>query len=80
VKTVCQHIPTFSVSFADSSLIEGGGEQSEPEGVKKRAEPAFTSAEACRASKSCSRGRFCAIPYMLKKTAFPDWCGEKRLC
>jgi len=36
VKTVCQHIPTFSVSFADSSLIEGGGERSEPEGVKNR--------------------------------------------
>ena len=39
VKTVCQHIPIFSVSFADSSLIEGGGEQSEPEGVKKPLSP-----------------------------------------
>ena len=39
MKTICQHIPTFSVSFADSSLIEGGGEQSEPEGVKKNRFP-----------------------------------------
>ena len=36
--------------------------------TKKRAEPAFTSAEACHTSKSCSRGRFCAISYMSKKT------------
>ena len=28
--------------------------------IKKRAEPAFTSAEVCHASKSCSRGRFYA--------------------
>ena len=35
--------------------------------IKKRAEPAFTSAEVCHASKSCSRGRFCAISYTLKK-------------
>ena len=45
-----------------------------------RAEPVFTSAEVRHASKSCSRGRFYAISYMLKKpfslkrgrTAFPD--------
>ena len=37
--------------------------------LKKRAEPAFTSAKVCHASKSCSRGRFCAISYMLKKTS-----------
>ena len=35
--------------------------------IKKRAEPAFTSAEVCHASKSCSRGRFYAISYTLKK-------------
>ena len=29
----------------------------------KRAEPAFTSAEVGKASKSCSRGRFYAISY-----------------
>ena len=40
--------------------------------TKKRAEPAFTSAEACHASKSCSRGRFCAISYMSKKHIHPD--------
>ena len=39
--------------------------------TKKRAEPAFTSAEACHASKSCSRGRFCAISYMLKSGLSP---------
>ena len=37
--------------------------------LKKRAEPAFISAKVCHASKSCSRGRFCAISYMLKKTS-----------
>ena len=40
--------------------------------TKKRAEPAFTSAEACHASNSCSRGRFCAISYMSKKHIHPD--------
>ena len=40
--------------------------------TKKRAEPAFTSAEACHTSKSCSRGRFCAISYMSKKHIHPD--------
>ena len=39
--------------------------------TKKRAEPAFTSAEVCHASKSCSRGRFCAISYMSKKRVEP---------
>ena len=34
--------------------------------IKKRAEPAFTSAKVCHASKSCSRGRFYAISYTLK--------------
>jgi len=34
--------------------------------IKKRAEPAFTSAEVRHASKSCSRGRFFAISYTLK--------------
>ena len=33
---------------------------------KKRAEPAFTSAEVRHASKYCTRGRFYAIPYTLK--------------
>ena len=40
--------------------------------AKKRAEPAFTSAEGCHASKSCSRGRFCAISHMSKKHIHPD--------
>ena len=40
--------------------------------TKKQAEPAFTSAEARHASKSCSRGRFCAISYMSKKHIHPD--------
>ena len=40
-------------------------------GLKKRAEPAFTSAEVRRASKFCSRGRFYAISYTLKKRAEP---------
>ena len=35
--------------------------------LKKRAEPAFTSAEVRHTSKSCSRGRFYAISY-IKKT------------
>ena len=35
--------------------------------LKRRPEPAFTSAEVRRASKSCSRGRFCAISYTLKR-------------
>ena len=35
--------------------------------IKKRAEPAFTSAEVRHASKSCSRGRFYTISYTLKK-------------
>ena len=35
--------------------------------IKKRAEPAFTSAEVRHTSKSCSRGRFYAISYTLKK-------------
>ncbi len=35
--------------------------------MKKRADPAFTSAEVRHASKSCSRGRFYAISYALKK-------------
>ena len=33
----------------------------------KRAEPAFTSAEVCHASKSCARGRCYAIPYTKNK-------------
>ena len=37
--------------------------------IKKRAEPAFTSAKVRHASKSCSRGRFFAISYMLKNSA-----------
>ena len=40
-------------------------------GSKKRAEPAFTSAEVRHTSKSCSRGRFYAISYTLKKRAEP---------
>ena len=40
-----------------------------PGSEKKRAEPAFTSAEVRHASKSCSRGRFCAISYTLKEKA-----------
>ena len=40
--------------------------------AEKRAEPAFTSAEVCHASKSCSRGRFCAISYVSKKHIHPD--------
>ena len=35
-------------------------------GSKKRAEPAFTSAEVRHTSTSCSRGRFYAISYTLK--------------
>ena len=40
-------------------------------GSKKRAEPAFTSAEVRHTSNSCSRGRFCAISYMLNKKRTP---------
>ena len=38
-------------------------------GSKKRAKPAFTSAEVRHTSKSCSRGRFYAISYTLKEKA-----------
>ena len=45
--------------------------------IKKRAEPAFTSAEVRHTSKSCSRGRFCAISYTLKKWAEPAFTSAK---
>ena len=43
-------------------------------GIKKRAEPAFTSAEVRYTSKSCSRGRFLRNFLYLKKTV----CGFRR--
>ena len=39
--------------------------------IKKRAEPAFTSAKVRHTSKSCSRGRFYAISYTLKNGLSP---------
>ena len=56
--------------LSHSALILSGAYAFLP--TKKRAEPAFTSAEVCHASKSCSRGRFCAISYMSKKHIHPD--------
>ena len=47
------------------------------EPYKKRAEPAFTSAEVRHTSKSCSRGRFYAISYTLKKRAEPAFTPAK---
>ena len=41
-------------------------------GSKKRAEPAFTSAEVRHTSKSCSRGRFYAISYTSRKKNVQD--------
>ena len=45
--------------------------------TKKRAEPAFTSAEVRHTSKSCSRGRFYAISYTSKKA--PSLIERKRI-
>ena len=45
--------------------------------LKKRAEPAFTSAKVRHASKPCSRGRFYAISYTLKKRAEPAFTFAK---
>ena len=58
------------IYLSHSALIQSSAYAFLP--TKKRAEPAFTSAEACHASKSCSRGRFCAISYMSKKHIHPD--------
>ena len=46
--------------------------------IKKRAEPAFTSAEVCHASKSCSRGRFYTISYALKNSRSPLFTFRRR--
>ena len=53
------------------------GRHANPRTVKKRAEPAFTSAEVCHASKSCLRGRFYAISYTFKKRAEPAFTSAK---
>ena len=45
--------------------------------ITKQAEPAFTSVEVRHASKSCSRGRFYAISYMLKKAGQSPLCSFK---
>ena len=42
-------------------------------GSKKRAEPAFTSAEVRHTSKSCSRGRFYAISYTSKNAGIESF-------
>ena len=46
-------------------------------GNQKRAEPAFLSAEVCKASKPCRRGRFYAIPIHQKNVPDCTWPGTK---
>lgn len=46
-------------------------------GNQKRAEPAFLSAEVCKASKPCRRGRFYAIPIHQKNAPDRTWPGTK---
>ena len=64
VRMVCIKAPRFLRALI--RLFAGTGKY-----IKKRAEPAFTSAEVRHTSKSCSRGRFYAISYTLKKRAEP---------
>ena len=46
-------------------------------GNQKRAEPAFLSAEVCKASKPCRRGRIYAILTHLKNAPDRTWLGTK---